>query len=31
MIEFLAGIVVGGAIGMFVIALCVVAARGDRP
>ncbi|MFN4125775.1 DUF3789 domain-containing protein [Pannonibacter indicus] len=31
MIEFLAGVVVGGAIGMFVAALCVTAARGDRP
>ncbi|MFN4203780.1 MAG: DUF3789 domain-containing protein [Tabrizicola sp.] len=31
MIEFLAGMVVGGAMGVFVAALCAAAARGDRP
>jgi gas vesicle protein len=31
MLEFLAGLVLGGAIGMSVVALCVAAARGDQP
>jgi len=30
MLEFLAGLVVGGFLGVFVAALCVAAARGDR-
>jgi hypothetical protein len=30
MLEFLAGLVVGGFIGVLMVALCVVAARGER-
>jgi gas vesicle protein len=30
MLEFLAGLVVGGYLGVFVVALCVAAARGER-
>ncbi|WP_143089818.1 DUF3789 domain-containing protein [Tropicimonas isoalkanivorans] len=30
MLEFLAGLLVGGCLGVFVVALCVAAARGER-
>jgi hypothetical protein len=30
MLEFLAGMVVGGTIGVFVVALCVAASGGER-
>jgi len=30
MLEFLAGLVVGGFLGVFVVALCVAGARGER-
>ncbi|WP_126155604.1 DUF3789 domain-containing protein [Paracoccus haematequi] len=30
MLEFLAGIILGGGLGVFVVALCVAAARGDH-
>ncbi|PKN54896.1 MAG: DUF3789 domain-containing protein [Alphaproteobacteria bacterium HGW-Alphaproteobacteria-8] len=30
MLEFIAGLVVGGSLGVFVVALCVVASRGER-
>jgi hypothetical protein len=30
MLEFLAGLVVGGCLGIFIAALCVAAARGER-
>ena len=30
MLEFLAGLVVGGCLGVFVAALCVAAAHGER-
>ena len=30
MLEFLAGVIVGGAIGVFVVALCMAAAGGER-
>jgi len=30
MLEFLAGLVLGGFLGVFVAALCVAAARGER-
>jgi len=30
MLEFLAGLVVGGSLGVFVAALCFAAARGER-
>jgi uncharacterized protein involved in exopolysaccharide biosynthesis len=30
MLEFLAGLVLGGCLGVFVAALCVAAARGER-
>jgi len=30
MLEFLAGVIVGGAIGVFVAALCVAASGGER-
>jgi len=30
MLEFLSGLVVGGCFGVFVVALCVAAARGER-
>ncbi|CUH81530.1 hypothetical protein TRN7648_03516 [Tropicibacter naphthalenivorans] len=29
-LEFLAGLVVGGVLGVFIVALCVAAARGER-
>jgi uncharacterized protein involved in exopolysaccharide biosynthesis len=30
MLEFLAGLVLGGCLGVFVVALCAAAARGER-
>jgi hypothetical protein len=30
MLEFLAGVIVGGAIGVFIAALCVAASGGER-
>jgi hypothetical protein len=30
MLELLAGLVVGGCLGVFVVALCVAAARGEQ-
>jgi hypothetical protein len=30
MIEFLGGVVVGGSLGVLVVALCVAASRGER-
>jgi hypothetical protein len=30
MLEFLAGLVVGGCLGLLIVALCVAAARGER-
>jgi len=30
MLEFLAGLIVGGCLGVFVVALCVAAARGEH-
>jgi hypothetical protein len=30
MLEFFAGVVVGGSLGVFVVALCVTAGRGER-
>jgi hypothetical protein len=30
MLEFLAGMIVGGSLGVFIVALCVAAARGER-
>jgi hypothetical protein len=30
MLEFLAGVVVGGGLGVLVVGLCVAAARGER-
>jgi len=30
MLEFLAGLVVGGCLGVFVVGLCVAAARGEQ-
>ncbi|WP_431356745.1 DUF3789 domain-containing protein [Paracoccus marinaquae] len=30
MLEFLAGLVVGGGLGVLIVALCVAAARGER-
>jgi len=30
MLEFLAGLVMGGCLGVLIIALCVAAARGER-
>jgi len=30
MLEFLAGLVVGGCLGVFFVALCVAAARGEQ-
>jgi hypothetical protein len=30
MVEFMAGLVTGGAVGMVVLALCIAAARGER-
>jgi len=30
MLEFLAGLVVGGCLGLFVVAFCVAAARGEQ-
>ncbi|MCB1351934.1 MAG: DUF3789 domain-containing protein [Rhodobacteraceae bacterium] len=30
MLEFFAGVFVGGGLGVFVVALCVAAARGER-
>jgi len=31
MLEFLAGMIIGGVMGVFVAALCAAASRGDRP
>jgi gas vesicle protein len=31
MLEFLTGMIVGGVIGVFLAALCVVASKEDRP
>jgi hypothetical protein len=31
MLEFLAGMVVGGGVGVLVVALCAAASNGDRP
>jgi hypothetical protein len=31
MLEFLAGMILGGAMGVFIAALCVAASREDRP
>jgi len=30
MLEFLAGLVMGGCLGLLIVALCVAAARGER-
>ncbi len=30
MLEFLVGLVMGGCLGVFIVALCVAAARGER-
>jgi len=30
MLEFVAGMIVGGSLGLLIVALCVAAARGDR-
>jgi hypothetical protein len=30
MLEFVAGMIMGGSLGLLIVALCVAAARGDR-